>query len=254
MAVGDAGEPFETPVAVDMVHAPQDHLGRGSGELAEGLVDLGQQGGVKVGVAAREGPGGGLLAVVADPPGPAVLLDEAGDLGPRVARHLLDEALYQALLIPLEAMELEADQRPADEVVGGVPAGEPEVRRLATVQEGPDLVESAYPFGAKCHDHPPMISSPRASGSSLAGNRLPAQAHLSLDKTLGGPTTPPRLDLTNAVARHPPPFDFTPPRSAPAFEFRVQPRSDFRLRHCALPASHGHDSRRQRRASGPDLG
>ena len=77
----------------------------------------------------------------------------------------------------------QADQRPADEVVGGVPAGEPEVRRLATVQEGPDLVESAYPSGAKCHDHPPMISSPRASGSSLAGNRPPARAHLSLDKT-----------------------------------------------------------------------
>ena len=36
VAVGDAGEPFETPVAEDMAHAPQDHLGRGSRELAEG--------------------------------------------------------------------------------------------------------------------------------------------------------------------------------------------------------------------------
>ena len=157
--------PFEMPASRLKRRSP--HLGRGSGELAEGLVDLGEQGRVVGRVAAREGPGGGLLAVVPDPPGPAVLLDEAGDLGPRVARHLLDEALYQALLIPLEAMELEADQRPADEVVGGGPAGEPEVRRLATVQEGPDLVESAYPFGAKCHDHPPMISSPRASGLSV---------------------------------------------------------------------------------------
>ena len=120
---------LETPVAEDMVHAPQDYLGRGSGELAKSLVDLGEQGRVVGSVAAREGPGRGLLAVVADPPGPAVLLDEAGDLGPRVARHLLDEALYQALLIPLEAMELEADQRPADEVVGGVPVGKPEIRR-----------------------------------------------------------------------------------------------------------------------------
>ena len=75
------------------------------------------------------------------------------------------------LEMPASCLKLEADQRPADEIVGGVPAGEPEVRRLATVQEGSDLVESAYPFGAKCHDHPPMISSPRASGSSLAGNR-----------------------------------------------------------------------------------
>ena len=39
-----------------------------------------------------------------------------------------------------------------------------------------------------------MISSPRASGLSLAGNRLPARAHLSLDKSGGGSPTPPRID------------------------------------------------------------
>ena len=60
MAVGDPGEPLEALVAVDMAHAPQDRLGRRSGELAEGLVDLGKQGRVTRGVAAREWLGGGL--------------------------------------------------------------------------------------------------------------------------------------------------------------------------------------------------
>ena len=42
--------------------------------------------------------------------------------------------------------------------------------------------------GAKCHDHPPMISSPRTSGhlSLEAGIEVPA--HLSLDKTVRGPS------------------------------------------------------------------
>ena len=185
VAVRDPGEPLEALVAVDMAHAPQDRLGRRSGELAEGLVDLGKQGRVTRGVAARERLGGGLSAVVADPPAPAVLLHQAGDLGPRVARHLLQEPLHQTLVIPLQAVVPEADQRPADEGVGGGPVGEPEVHRLVAFHEGAHLVECLNPFGAKCHDHAPMISSPRASGSSLVGNRLPARAHLSLDKTKG---------------------------------------------------------------------
>ena len=42
--VGDPGEPLEGFVAVDMSHAPEDHLGRGSGELPKCLVNLGQHG------------------------------------------------------------------------------------------------------------------------------------------------------------------------------------------------------------------
>ncbi len=166
-----------------MEHAPEDHLGGGSGELAEGLVDLGQQGGVKVGVAAREGVGRGLAAVVADVPGPAVLPDEAGDLGPGEARHLLEVPLHQALVRLPEAVVLEANQGPAHEGVRGVTAGGLEVRGFVALQEGAELVEGAYPFGAKCHDHPPMISSPRTAGSSPAGNRIRVQAHVPLDKT-----------------------------------------------------------------------
>ena len=121
--------------------------------------------------------------MVADVAGPAVLLDEAGDLGPGEAGHLLQIPLHQTLVGLPKGAVLEADQRPAREGVGGAAVGELEVRRLNAVQEGPDLVEGAYPFGAKCHDHPPMISSPRISGSSPAGNRTPVQAHLPLDKT-----------------------------------------------------------------------
>ena len=44
VAGGDRGEALEPHVAVDVEHAAQDHFPGGSGELAEGLVGLGQQG------------------------------------------------------------------------------------------------------------------------------------------------------------------------------------------------------------------
>ena len=183
VAVGDACEAGEACVAVALEHAQQDHLGGGSGELVEGLVDLGQQGCVMGRVAAWEGVGRRLPAVVTDVAGTAVLGDEARDLGPGQAGHLLQVPLQQPLVGLTEPVILEMDQRAADEGVGGGPVTELEVRRLAAVQEGPDLVERANPFGAKCHDHPPMISSPRPSGSSPAGNPCPVQAHVPLDKT-----------------------------------------------------------------------
>ena len=68
---GDAG------VAVEFEHAPQDHLGGGSGELAEGLIDLGEQRGVAFRVAALEGLGRRLAPAVADLVGAVVLADEA---------------------------------------------------------------------------------------------------------------------------------------------------------------------------------
>ena len=66
VAVGDAGEALEAPVAVDFVLAAEDLLGGGSGESAVGGVDLGQQGDIARGVAALEGVGRGLAAAVAD--------------------------------------------------------------------------------------------------------------------------------------------------------------------------------------------
>ncbi|WP_420636949.1 hypothetical protein [Candidatus Palauibacter sp.] len=66
VAVGDAGEALEAPVAVDFVLAAGDLLGGGSGEPAVGGVDLGQEGGVLGRIAPLEGVGRGLAAAVAD--------------------------------------------------------------------------------------------------------------------------------------------------------------------------------------------
>ena len=92
-------------------------------------------------VAALEGLAGGLLAVVADVTGPAVLLDEAGDLGAGEARHLLQVPLDLGLVRSPEAVVLEADQRAPHEGVGGSAVSELEVRGLVAVEKGAELVE-----------------------------------------------------------------------------------------------------------------
>ncbi len=186
VAVGNPGEPLEAFVAVDVAHAPEDHLGRGSGELAKGLVDLGQQGRVVGGVAARKWLGRRLATVVTNASGPAVLGDETVHLGLGEAGRLLEEPPHQALVRLPERVVLESDECPANHGVRGGAVGELEVRRFVAFHEGPHLVEGPDPFGAKCHDHPPMISSPRTSASSPVGNPRPVQPHSSLDKTETG--------------------------------------------------------------------
>ena len=116
-------------------------------------------------VAARERVRQRLPAAIADVAGAPVLGDEADDLGPGQVRHLPQVPPHRPLIGLAEAVLLEADQRAAHEGAGGRLVGEFEVRRLVALQERPDLVERANPFGTKCHDHPPMISSPRTSGS-----------------------------------------------------------------------------------------
>ena len=59
MTVGDRGEPFETFVAIDVMHPPQDLLGGRTGEVAAGLADLGEQCDVLARVAARIKGGAG---------------------------------------------------------------------------------------------------------------------------------------------------------------------------------------------------
>ena len=59
-----------------------------------------------------------------------------------------------------------ADQFALDEGVGRLTVQGTEVYRPAPVEEGADIVERPNPFGAKSHDHPPMISSPHVSGAS----------------------------------------------------------------------------------------
>ena len=147
--------------------------------MAARFVDLGQQRDVGAGIAACEGPRRGLLAVVAYVAGPAVLGDQPAQLRWGQAGHLAQELPDPALVRPPKAVVVpEPDQRPPDEGVGGVAVRKVEVRRLVTLQEGAELVESPNPFGAKCHDHPPRMSSPLGSCSLLAGNPSPAHACL----------------------------------------------------------------------------
>ena len=108
-------------------------------------------------------------------------------LGPGEAGHLPEDCLTSPFSGLLRLVMLEADQRPAREGLGEAAVGELEIGWFFAVEEGPDLVERSNPFGAKCHDHPPMISSPRTSGSSPAGNQPPVRAHVPLDKTSTSP-------------------------------------------------------------------
>ncbi len=173
VAVGDRGGPLETLVAVDLVFAPEDLLRGRARELAVGLVDLGQQSGVAGRVAVKEGPGRGLLSVVTEPSGPAVLPDEAGDLGPGEARRLLEEALDHPLVGLPEARIKHLLESPADEGVGPVAVDVADLGQLGTFHEGPHLVDGTDLVGREIHDHTPMIAAPRPSGSSLPGNQPP---------------------------------------------------------------------------------
>ena len=147
VAVGDGGEAPEARIAVDLELTPQELLGGGPGEVAAELVDLGQQSDVVRSVAAREGTGRGLAAAVADVAGPAMLGDQPGELGGRQAGHLARKLSEQALGGSPEAVVAEAEQRPADEGVGGGAVGEVDLDRVVAFQKGPDLVQGANLFG-----------------------------------------------------------------------------------------------------------
>ena len=71
--------------------------------------------------------------MVTDVARPAVLSDQAGDPGARRAGHLLNELLHQTLVWLPEAVVLEADQRAADEDVGGSAVGDLGVGRFAAL-------------------------------------------------------------------------------------------------------------------------
>ena len=103
VAVGDPRQALEALVAEHMKQAPQDPLRRGSRELAEGLVHLGQQGGVGGRVDGREGPGGRTQPVVADVARAALLGDQPGQLRVGVAGELGEELPDQALSRPRQA-------------------------------------------------------------------------------------------------------------------------------------------------------
>ena len=196
VAVGDRAEPTEAFVAVEFVHAPQDLLGGGAGELTAGLVDLGQERDVCRRVAAREGPCRGLVAVVPDVAGPAMLPDEAIDLCPGEARGLLEEAQNRPFVSPPEAWVEDPLHRHGDEGVGPVAVEVGDLGPIGALHERPHLVDGPNLVERKVHDHTPMIVAPRPSASPLGGKRPPLQPHLSLDKT--SPLPPTSLPVTYA--------------------------------------------------------
>ena len=106
--------------------------------------------------------------MVADATRAALLRDQTGRLGVRVAGDLGEVLPDQALPGPRQAeVVAEPDQRPLDERVGRLAVVGGDVRPLAPVEEGADVVERANPFGAECHDHAPKICSHPRSCSFL---------------------------------------------------------------------------------------
>ena len=197
VAVGQPRQPLEAPVAEHLEHAPQ-HLARGRPRHPpQGAVNRRQQADVRVRVLAPERLRRRPAPAVLDLPGPAVPPDQPRHLRPRQPRRLPDVSPQQALRGPPLAVVPEPHQRAPDEGVGRLTVRQLDVQRLAALNEGTNLLQSPYPLGLKCHDHPPMIPNPDPSGSLPAGNPPPVQAHTSLDKAL--PTFFRRLPLDCAA-------------------------------------------------------
>ena len=172
VAVGDASQAREALVAEDLVLAPQNLLGGRAGQLAEGLVHLGQRQGVAGRVDGPEGPRRGFASAVADPARSALSRDETARWAGEYPVTLGEEPPHQTLAGPRQAeVVAQPDQSSLDERVGLLAVVEGDVGRLIPFQEGADVVEAANPFRAKCHDHAPMICPHPASCSLVVGQR-----------------------------------------------------------------------------------
>ncbi len=106
----------------------------------------------------------------------AVLIDEAGDLGPGEVRCLLEEALDHPLVSLPEAWVGHPLERPGDEGVGLDPVEVADIRQPVAFLEGPHMVDGTKLVDREIHDHTSMIAASRASGLSLVGNTAPLQA------------------------------------------------------------------------------
>ena len=106
-----------------------------------------------------------------------------GQLGIRVAGDLGEILPDQALPGPRQPeVVAETDQRQLKERVRRLAVVGGDLRLLAPVEEGADVVERANPFGAECHDHAPMMCSHPRSCSLPVGNR--PRSHACLWTTL----------------------------------------------------------------------
>ena len=84
-------------------------------------------------------------APVLDAPGLPMPANQPGQLCPRQPRHLRQGAPGQPLVQLAEPPVVQPHQRPAHELVDGLPVGSREVHRLAAPDEGTHLVQSLPP-------------------------------------------------------------------------------------------------------------
>ena len=101
-----------------------------------------------------------------------MLMQQAGDLSPRQAGHLDQEAAQQALVdLPPQGV-VEPLHGLRHERVGVGASLRLQVDFLAPAEEFPNLIQGLQTVRVESHDHPPMIRDP-----------APVQAHVSLETT-----------------------------------------------------------------------
>ncbi len=158
------------------------------GRAGQGAVEgihLGQQAHIGVGIAAAEGLGR-RPAPITDPSGLDKLGDQAGQLGSRQAADPCQILPHQALVDLAQAGVAKTPELGGNPGIDRVAVRGVEAQLGTAFDESPDLLQALETFGSECHDHPPMIPEPgQPSGSLLAGNARPVQAHVSLDKAQG---------------------------------------------------------------------
>ena len=112
-----------------------------------------------------------LAAPVLDAPRLPVLGDQPRHLRPRQTRRLAEKLPHHPLAGPVQRTAVQANQRSPDEPVRLLAAGGLELRCPAAVEEPPDLLQRAEPFGLQRHDHPP-------------NDRPKPNPHIALDSAL----------------------------------------------------------------------
>ena len=181
MPVGDVGEALEAAVAEQVSGPEAEPAGGGAGEGAVQGVDFGEQPDVGLGVPAGEGARGG--AAVGDGARGPMLAQQAGDLRPREAGQLGQEAADQPLVRLAQAGVVEPLKGLGHERVGLGPGPGLQGERPAAGEELADLGQGLKALGVERHDHPPMIRDPAPFRLISRWNQLPLQAHFSLEKT-----------------------------------------------------------------------
>ena len=147
MTVRQPRQALESRVAEHRILAPHQRPRRRPRHLTQRRVHRRQLPDVGPRVAPLEGARRSATAPVLNAPGLPVLAYQPGQLRPRQPRHLRQVAPDQPLVRLAEPLVVQPHQRPAHELVDGLPVGPREVHRLAALDEGTHLVQGPDPFG-----------------------------------------------------------------------------------------------------------